>query len=158
RALDAHQRRLVGGHRNDHRMAKPVAEIALDELAHFPAPFPHQCDHVHVGARVARHHAEERALADTGAGEDAEPLPAAAGAERVQSADAEVERLVDRPAIERIQAPAGERVFGLDLDRPATVERAAEAVEDAAEHAVADAYEWPLAHQHDAAARGDAGE
>src|SRR5439155_222082 len=133
-------------------------QVPLDKLADFSSPFTHQPDDVHVGARVARHHAEQRALADAGAREDAEPLAAAAGEERVDRPDAEVEWLADRPALERVHALAVERVDAVALDGAAAVERPPEAVDDAAAERVADADHRLLAHQQHLAPRRHAGE
>src|SRR5207244_3988324 len=110
---------------------------------------PDERDHVHLGARVARDHAEERTLADARAGEDPEPLTSPAGEERVDRSDAEVERLADRRPVERVQPLAVEGILGLRLDPAPPVERAPEPVEDTAEHAVTHPHERPLAEQHD---------
>ena len=61
------------------RARQPLgAEVVLDELAHLAAALADQADHDHVGLGVAGHHAEQRALADAGAGEQADALAAAA--------------------------------------------------------------------------------
>ncbi len=97
--LDAHERGLVG-RRDDHDRAGHAlgAEVALDELAHLAAALADEADHVDVGRRRAGDHAQQRRLADAGAGEDAEALAAAAGDERVERAHAERDALGDARA------------------------------------------------------------
>ena len=56
-----------------------VAEDVLDELLDLAAALADQADDDHVGGGVARHHAEQHALADAGAGEQADALAAADG-------------------------------------------------------------------------------
>src|SRR5581483_7316399 len=80
-------------------------------------------------------HAEERALADTGSREDADALAAPAGEERVDRADAELERRADRLALERVDGAALQRDLTLDLERPGAVDRLPEPVEHAPEEA-----------------------
>ena len=75
----------------------------LDEFLHLAAALADQADHDHVGAGVARHHAEQHALADAGAGEQAHALAAPDGQQRVDRAHAHIQYLIDRFSIERIQ-------------------------------------------------------
>src|SRR5205823_53958 len=156
-AVQADEWRLVGRGGHDDGALEAGAEVALDELADFTATLADERDDVHVGARVARHHPEERAFPDARAREDAEPLATAAGEQRVDRADAEVERLADRTALERVHALAVERVVAFALDRAAAVERPPEAVDDPPAERVPHADERPLAHEHHLAARRDAG-
>ncbi len=78
------------------------AEVVLEEAAHLAAALADQRDHDDVGRGAARHHAEQRALADAAAAEDADALAAAAGQQRVDGAHAGAERRRDRD-----RAPAG---------------------------------------------------
>ena len=74
-AVQAHQRRMVGRRRDDHRARQAVAaEDALDEFLHFAAALADQADDDDVGRGVARHHAQQHALADAAAGEQADAL------------------------------------------------------------------------------------
>ena len=94
--LDAHQGRLVAGGHHDHALGQPFGpQVALDELVDLAAALADQGDDDHVGGRVAGHHAQQHALAHAGAGEDAHPLPLAAGQQAVDRADAGGQRLVD---------------------------------------------------------------
>ena len=103
-ATDAHQRGLVGGGDDDDRAGDALGpEVALDELAHLAATLADEADHVDVGRRRAGDHAQQRRLADAGAGEDAEALAAAARHQRVQRAHAERHALDDARALERIR-------------------------------------------------------
>ena len=78
-----------------------VAEIALDELAHLAPALADERDHVDGGGGGAGDHAEQRGLADAGAGENAKTLPAAAGNEAVQGAHAERDALADAGSVQR---------------------------------------------------------
>ena len=93
RRLDAHERRLIAGRNDHHRTAQArFAQIALDEVAHFFAALADQRDHVDVGGRVARDHAQDRRLADAAAGEDADALAFAARQQPVDRAHAQRQR------------------------------------------------------------------
>ena len=107
RAVQAHQRRVVGRRRHHHGAAAPFRpEDALDEFLHFAAALADQPDDDDVGAGVARHHAEQHGLADAGAGEQADALAAADRQQRIDRAHADVERLLDRLARQRIDRTA----------------------------------------------------
>ena len=65
RAMQANQRRVVGRRRHHHGTAAAFgAENAIHEFLHFAAALAYQADDDDVGAGVARHHAEQHALAD----------------------------------------------------------------------------------------------
>ncbi len=125
---------------------KRVAEVALDELAYLAPTLADERDHVDGGGGGAGDHAEQRGLADAGAGEDPQPLPAPAGNEAVQSAHPERDALADpRPAQRgggrgdrgaqvRAGLPAGVAGGGLAACAAESVaERGAEPVEGGAE-------------------------
>ena len=79
-ALQPQQRRGVGRRGDDDRAREAfLAEDVLDEFLDLAAALADQADDDHVGAGVARHHAEQHALADAGAGEQADALAAADG-------------------------------------------------------------------------------
>ncbi len=160
RGLDAHERGLVGG-RDDHDRAGHALgpEVALDELAHLAATLADQADDVDVGGRRAGDHAQQRRLADAGAGEDAEPLAAAARHERVERADAERDALVDARALQRIgrrRLHVARATPSATADRPEAVDRTAEAVERAAEQIVGDVDAQRATGRAHARARADA--
>ena len=77
-------------------------------------------------------------LADAGAGEQAHALAAADGQQRVDRAHADVEHLVYRLAIERIDDRRGQRRVGMRAERAESVERTAGRVEHASEQFPAD--------------------
>ena len=85
----AQQRRLIGG-RNHHHRARPAlfAQRVFKKLAHLAAALAHQAHHRHIGFGVARHHADQRALAHARPAEDAHALPAAHGQQRIEHANA----------------------------------------------------------------------
>ena len=114
-------------------LASRRAEIALDELVDLAAAFADQGDHVHVGRRVARHHAQRHALAHARAGEDAHPLPLAAGQQAVDGADAGRQRLDDPRPLDRGQGRPLERHPVGQRRAWATVDGAALGVDDAAQ-------------------------
>ncbi len=56
-AVQAHQRRIVGGGRNHHRAPPSFRpENTLDEFLHLTAAFADQSDHDDVGGGIPRHH------------------------------------------------------------------------------------------------------
>ena len=94
RGAQPHQRRLVGG-RDDHDGARQAlgAEVALEELAHLAAALTDQREDAD-GASVPRVIIDSSArLADARAGEDAEPLAAPAGHQRVEGPHAKAQLL-----------------------------------------------------------------
>src|SRR3954468_6355449 len=156
RALDAHERRLVG-RRDDHDAAlERVAEVALDELLDLSAALADERDHVDVGRRGPGDHAEQRRLADAGAGEDAEALAAPAGDDAVERADAERDAVLDAGPAQRVRRRPERRAQLRAVGLWHAVHRAAEAVEDAAEQLVADVDAHRVAGRRDGAAGGDA--
>ena len=76
-------------------LARSCAQVALDKLVDFAAALADQRHDVHVGRRVARHHAQRDALADARAGEDSDPLSFAAGQHAVDRPNAGRQRRVD---------------------------------------------------------------
>ena len=111
RRLRAEDRRLVArGDDHDAAGESRGAEIALDEFVDLAAALADQRNHVHVGIGIAGHHAQQNALSHAGAGEDAHPLPFAAGDESVHRANARGKRLVDsrpRAGVRRIAVDRG---------------------------------------------------
>ncbi len=80
RALQAHQRGSVRRRGDHNRMRHAfLAENVIDEFLHFAAALADQTDHGDIRAGIARHHAEQHALADAAAGEQS---PCAAPARR----------------------------------------------------------------------------
>ena len=130
RALHAHERRRVGRRGDDDRAREAVlAEDVLDEFLDLAAALADQADDDDVGRGVARHHAEQHALADAGAGEQADALAAADGEHRVDRAHAGVEHLRDRRAVERDSEDGCGAIRCDRLERAETVEWSARAVE-----------------------------
>ena len=89
------QRRFVGG--GDHHDGAPVSSSSPRVSSMNPAssrpPLVDQPDDDSVAVGVLGQHGKQHRLADAGAGEDAEPLAAAAGGEHVHGPDAEVQTL-----------------------------------------------------------------
>src|SRR5690606_2659746 len=86
-----------------------LAQALLDEVLHLAPALADETDDDDVRVRVARHHAEQHALADAGPGEQSHALPASDGEQRVDGAYADVERLADRLPLEGVDAPPDER-------------------------------------------------
>ena len=80
----------------------------VDELLDLSATLADQGDDVYVGLTVASNHAQQRALADTGAGEDAHALTSAAGEQTVQSTYTSRQRGADRLTTEWARWPVGD--------------------------------------------------
>src|SRR5690606_26866730 len=113
-------------------------ENLLDEIVDLAAALADQPDDDDVGARVARNHAEQHALADAAAGEKPDALPAADGQQRIDSAHADVERPAHRIAAERVQEPPHQRHALPAAQRRQVVERLTERVDHAPEQLLAD--------------------
>src|SRR5690606_8601582 len=133
-AVQAHQWRIVGGGGDDNRFAEVFgAKYVFNEFAHFAATFADQTHDDDVGFGETCHLAEQHALADAGAGEQADTLAAADREQRIDRAYANVERLADRHARKGIDRRADHACAVRALDVAALVDRVAAAVDDAAE-------------------------
>jgi hypothetical protein len=129
-----------------------------EKIADLAAALSDERDDDDVGGGAAGDRAEECALPDAGAGEEADALSFAEGQQAVDDFHAGCEWCVDGAAIE------GARWIGVDRDeraagdRGAVVERAAEAIDDAAEERVAGADDERAAGGFDGVVGADAGE
>src|ERR1700728_3859782 len=114
---------MVGGSRH-HDRARAVlrTEDALDEFFHLTTALADQSDDNHFRARVAGHHAEENALADAAAREQADALAAAHGEHRVDSSNADIERLGNRLTRQRVDRFAGQPYPILAIERSEVVQ------------------------------------
>ena len=124
------------------------AEVAVDELEHLAAALADEADHVDLVGGRAGDHAQQRRLADAGAGEDAEALAAPARDQRVERAHAERHAVVDARARKRDRGGAASAGRHCESGIGSlAVERSAEAVQRAAEQGVADVDRsgWPEA-------------
>ena len=135
--LAALQGRLVGGGDHHDGAGQPLRpQRLLDELAHLAAPLADQADHHRVAGGVAGQHREQHRLADAGAGEDAEPLAAAAGGEDVHGPHAELEPLADPAAGMGRRRRGAQRIGRQPLrQRALAVDRLAERVDHPAQPA-----------------------
>ena len=118
------------------RLQAVLAEDFLEEFLHFAAAFADQRDHGDIGAGVLGDLAEQRALADAGAGENSHALAQPAGVQGVDGADAGGDGLVDVDARHRLDRAGVDAAASADGQRRLGIDGLAEAVEDAAEHAV----------------------
>ncbi len=127
--------RLVGGGDDDHgALAAFLSERVFEEVAHFAAAFADQPEHGEVGSGVARHHADQRALAHAAAAENADALSAAAGEESIDRADAAAERFANRQALQGQRGGAVERPVLAGAVGAERIERLPAAVENAPQH------------------------
>src|SRR5690606_28188401 len=125
------QRRAIRGGDDDDAALEPLGpEAVLHELAHLAAALADEHDDVDVAPRPSREHAEQRALAAAGRGEDAEALSLADAEQAVDRAHAGLERTVDQLALERVRRRGVDRGALARLDRAEAVERFAVRVED----------------------------
>lgn len=101
RPLHAQQRRHVR-RRGDHHRARPAfgAENVLDKVFDLAATLADQANDDHIRLGITGHHAEQHALADAGAGEQAHTLAAADGQQSVDGAHPHVQHLLDRRALQ----------------------------------------------------------
>ena len=126
RAMQPQQRRRVGRRCDHHRARERLGgQDVFHELAHFAPTLADQSDHDDIGRRIARHHAEQHALAHAAAGEQAQALAASDREQRVDRTHADVEDFADRLALERIEGTAVQRNIPIEQQRAAVIERAA---------------------------------
>ena len=118
---------------------------------------PIRPDHHRIAGGVAGQHREQHRLADAGAGEDAEPLAAAAGGEDVHGPHAEFEPLA-HPAARMGRRRRGAQGIGGEAlrQRALAVDRLAERVDDPAQPAHRRPHGRALGPDADLRARRDA--
>ena len=121
-------------------MRPSAPERALEELAHLAAALADERDDDDVGLGAARDRAEQRALADARAGEEADALPLAEREQAVEHAHAGRERRGDRAALERRRRIAVDRRRARPSIGGPAVDRAPEAVDHAPEQRLARAH------------------
>ncbi|MCY1281642.1 hypothetical protein D9M70_304540 [compost metagenome] len=109
-----------------------------EELLHLAATLADQPDHHDIGLGLPGDHAQQHALADAATGEQADALALADGEHGVDGAHADVQRLLHRAALERVDGRqlGGQRVAAAELAE--VVERLAEAVDHPAEPGLVD--------------------
>src|SRR4051794_40872137 len=75
---------VAGGGEADEGPRQPrQPEVVLQDLAQLPPPLPDQAQHRDIAGGAGGEHGEQRRLADTRGGEEAEPLPTPAGGEGI---------------------------------------------------------------------------
>jgi hypothetical protein len=140
-AVQTHEGWVIrrGGHDN---RPGPIlrSQDALHEFLYFTASLPDQADNDYVCAGVARHHAQQHALTDTAAGEEAYTLAAAYGEQRVDRSDTHIERLSNGFPGQRVDGLASQAYAVIALERSQTIQRMRPAIDDPAEQLRADPY------------------
>ena len=130
----ADERALVRGGHHQHAAGHALgAEVALHEFDHLPAALADQGDDVDVRLGVAGHHAQGGGFTHAGTGHDAHALALAQRQQGVDRADADIERLVDARAVQRVGRLAVQGGKGFGVDVPLAVQRVAEGVHGPAE-------------------------
>ena len=113
RGPDAHDRRCVRGGHHHHRTGQAFrAEVSRDELGHLTTPFADQRHDGHVGCRSPGDHRHQRRLADTGTGENTEPLALPARNEAVEHPHAERQLGRHHAAPQRVRRRPRDRHVG----------------------------------------------
>ena len=131
---DAQRRGTVRSGADHHRtLAAFGTQLVFEKGAHFAIALADQRDHRDIGGIVARHGAEQSALADAAAAEDPHALAFAAGHHGIDGADAGGNRLDDVLAVQRAAGRVVERVMRGGPDARLAVDGLAEAVEHAAD-------------------------
>ena len=116
-----------------------------------------QTEHQRVGVAVLRQHRKQRGLADAGAGEDAKPLTPAAGREKIERADPEIEPLAQAAPEMGGNGARLQRIVGSTLfERRSLVQRAAERIDHASEPAGTGTNHLAFRRQFDRSAQTDA--
>ncbi len=132
--MQSHQRRVIGRGCDDYGAAAILrSENALDEFLHFASALADQRDDDDIRARVASHHSQQHALADTASGKQADALAATDGQERVDRAHPHIQRLRDGLSLQRVDGPASEAHRGFTVDWAQAVERRRGSVYDSSE-------------------------
>ena len=134
------------------------AERLFEELAHFAAALTDEHDDVDVRLATASDLAEQCALADAAAGEEADSLAFAAGQQGVDRADAGAERFSDSWPTHRSGRCAEQRSAMWERGLVAAIQNVAASVEDSAEHLFADANLWCGVLQRDRIASTQTGD
>src|SRR5271165_2233161 len=148
---------LIGSGDHDHGAVAAVFAQRVQQFANFPAALADETDYAEVRPGVAGHHADERALADAAAAEDAHALAAPARQESVNGSNAATQGVVDwspfqgewRLAVERVALPANRRRV--------TVDGKSSTVQNAAEKTFADAQRGTASPDHNFVAVANAG-
>src|SRR5437867_10067486 len=109
----------------------------LDEFLHFAAAFTDKANDDTVGGRITRHHSEENALAHTTAGKQTEALAAAHRQQRIDGANADIERGCNRLAFDGIERTALQRAQMIVADRTELIEWPAGAIDNTPEQGIA---------------------
>jgi hypothetical protein len=114
--LDALNRRGIRRGHDHHAPGQALGpEGFLEEVPHLAAALADQGQHVDVRLAGSRDFAQQRALADAAAGEDAHPLALAAGQQSVERPQPEHERLGDAPPAQRgRRLAAGQGALAVD--------------------------------------------
>ena len=130
----AQRRRPLGSGADHHRAFASVRpQLFFEKAAHLAIAFADHADDRDIGGIVARHGAQQSALADSAAPENAETLPLSARQQTVDGADAGDQRLGDVFAVERIAGLAVQTVGIPHFQLRAAVDGFPKTVEDAAQ-------------------------
>jgi hypothetical protein len=147
-AVDTHQRRVVRRRGHDDGPLEPLpAEDLLDELTHLATTLTDQGHDDDIRRRVLGHHPQQRTLADTAAGEQAEALPLAHREQGIDRAHTDVQGLANRPAQQRIDRRTAQGALMRADRRSAAVEKPAGPVQHPAEELLVDGHRRAVTHR-----------
>ena len=138
RALHTQQRRRVGRSGHHHRAgAAFFAQNIFDKFFDFAATLTDQPDHNHIGLGVARHHAQQHALAHARSGKQPDALTASHRQQGVDRTHSGVERLAHGCAVHGVDRTPVQRQRTHIQNRPLAVHRLALRIHHPAEQTIA---------------------
>src|SRR6185369_12059231 len=104
--------RFVGGRAYHNRAPHPLgSQIVLDKITHLAAAFADQSDHIDVCLGVAGDHTQKRALATSSSRKQADALALPCRQHRIDSSNAERDRLGDTLSLQGIRWVAKDGEF-----------------------------------------------
>ena len=152
RRADTKRRGTVGSRRDHHRTLHAFrTELLIEKRLDLAVALADQRDHADLGRIFSRHRAQQRALADAAAAEQADSLALAAGQETIDGTDAGDQAFGDMFPRERVGGRSIQRIRFHGFHRRTAVHGLSESVQHAAEQA---RVQPPAGHPARARSRG----
>ena len=117
----AQHRGMIGRHGDHDALVHRVFELGFEEVADFAAALANQANDDDIGFGPGDHLAHQHGFTDPRACDDGDTLTAPGSKQRVDGADAEIERFGDAAAIEDIALDAIQGPDAARDDRPLAV-------------------------------------